>query len=112
MVGARYERDCGVPLAARSIDTTSAAVAAMAAELFLAASVRSRISASGNMLPRSITPSNEKKPRSEAPSAYIAGRAAELGGGNRRMLVGRCAGSGSAFIQRERISSSGGIIAL
>src|ERR1700753_3040109 len=95
MVGARYEWDCGVPWAARSIDTTSAAVAASAAELFLAAAVRSRISVSGNMLPRSMTPSNEKKPRSDAPSAYIAGRAAELGGGRRRMLVGRCGGSGA-----------------
>ena len=100
MVGARYERDCGVSLAARSIDTTSAAVAAMAAELFLAAAVSSLISVSGSMFPRSMTPSNEKKPRSEAPSAYIAGRAAELGGGRRRMLLGRCAGSGSAFSQR------------
>src|ERR1700759_397304 len=88
MVGARYERDCGVPLAARSIDTTSAAVAAIAAELFLAAAVSSLISLSGNMLPRSMTPSNEKNPRSEAPSAYIAGRAAEPGGGSRRALTG------------------------
>ena len=85
---------------ARSIDTTSAAVAAIAAEVLLAAAVRSRISAAGNMLPRSMTPSSEKKPRSEAPSAYIAGRAAELGGGSRRLLAGRCAGSGSARSQR------------
>src|ERR1700761_9719673 len=94
MVGARYERDCGVPLAARSIDTTSAAVAAMAAELFLAAAVSSLISVSGNMFPRSMTPSNEKKPRSEAPSAYIAGRAAELGRGPGTVVGGGCGGSG------------------
>ena len=100
MVGARYDRDCGVLWAARSIDTTSAAVAAMAAELLLAAAVRSRISSAGSMLPRSMTPSSEKKPRSEAPSADIAGRAAELGGGSRRLLAGRCAGSGSARSQR------------
>src|SRR5277367_2176347 len=100
MVGARYERDCGVPLATRSIDTTSVAVATMAAELLLAAAVRSRISLAGNMLPRSMTPSNEKKPRSDAPSAVIADRAAELGGGRRRLPAARCAGSGSAFSQR------------
>src|ERR1700732_5425494 len=100
MVGTRYDRDCGVPLAARSIDPPSPAGAAMAAELFLAAAVRSLISVSGSMFPRSMTPSNEKKPRSEAPSAYIAGRAAELGGGRRRMLGRRCAGRGSAFRQR------------
>src|SRR6201995_17201 len=92
MVGTRYDRDCGVPLAVRSIDTTSAAVAAMAAELLLAAAVRSRISVAGNMLPRSMTPSSEKNPRSEAPSANIADRAAELGGGSRRLLGGRRAG--------------------
>ena len=74
--------------AARSIDTTSAAVAAIAAEVWLAAAVRSRISAAGNMAPRSITPNNEKNPRSEAPSADIEGRAAEPGGGSRRTLAG------------------------
>jgi hypothetical protein len=52
------------------------------------------------MFPRWITPSNEKNPRSEAPSADIADRAAELGGGMRRLLVGRCAGSGSDRSQR------------
>src|SRR3984957_18336589 len=103
MVGARYERDCGVPLAARSIDSTSAAVAALAAELLLAAPARSQNSVAGSMFPRSRPPSSEKKPGAEARSAYIAGRAAELGGGRRRMLVGRCAGSGSAFSQRYRI---------
>src|ERR1700689_2294751 len=97
MEGARYDRDCGVPWAARSIDTTPAAVAAM---LRLAAAVRSRISVVGNMLPRCITPSNEKNPRSEAPSADIADRAAELGGGRRRQGGGRCAGRGSDRSQR------------
>ncbi len=53
----------GCESAARSIDTTSAAVAAMAAaSSCLAAAVRSRISVSGSMLPRSMTPSSEKKP--------------------------------------------------
>ena len=59
------------------MDTTSAAVAAIAAEVLLAAAVKSRISAGGNIAPRSITPSNEKSPRSEAPSADIAGRLAD-----------------------------------
>ena len=95
MVGTRYDRDDSEYCTARSIDTTSAAVAAIAAEVLLAAAVKSRISAAGNIAPRSITPNNEKKPRSEAPSAYIAGRAAEPGGGNRRTAVGRLAGSGS-----------------
>src|SRR5690349_8161377 len=99
MVGTRYSREDAEDCAARSIDTTSAALAAMAAEVRFAASVRSLISSAGNMAPRSITPSSEKKPRSEAPNAYIAGRAAEPDGGNRRALVGRCAGSGSDFSQ-------------
>ena len=76
-------------------------MAAIAAEVRLAAAVKSRISSAGNMAPRSITPNNEKNPRSEAPSADIAGRAAEPGGGSRRTLVaGRCAGSGSDRSQR------------
>ena len=86
--------------AARSIDTTSAAVAAIAAEVLLAAAVRSRISAVGNMEPRSSTLTNDENPRSEAPSAYIAGRAAEPGGGSRRTLAGGGAGSGSERSQR------------
>ena len=71
----------------------------MAAEVRLAASVRSWISSAGSRSPRSMTPNSEKNPRSEAPSAYIAGRAAEPGGGNRRVAAGRCAGSGSDFSQ-------------
>src|SRR6476659_811485 len=100
MVGARWVRDCGLAAAARSIDTTSAAVADMADEHWLAAAVRSRISSAGWIAPRSMTPSSEKKPRSEAPSAYIAGRAAEPGGGSLWVLAGRCGGSGVARSQR------------
>src|ERR1700756_8501 len=106
MVGTRCDRDDSEYWAARSIDTTSPAVAAIAAEVFLAAAVKSRISSGGNIEPRSITPNNEKKPRSEAPKAYMAGRAAEPCGGSRRVLAGRCAGSGSDRSQRYRISSS------
>lgn len=83
----------------RSIDTTSAAVDAIAAEVLFAAALRPAISAGGNMAPRSMTPSSEKKPRSDAPSTYIAGRAAEPGGGSRRATAGRLAGSGSALSQ-------------
>ena len=100
MVGTRYDRDDAESCAARSIDTTSAAVAAIAADVLVAAAVTSRISSSGNIDPRSRTPSSEKNPRSEAPSAYIAGRAADPGGGSRRVLAGRSAGSGSARSQR------------
>src|ERR1700743_75638 len=95
MVGTRYDRDDSECCTARSMDTTSAAVAAIAAEVLLAAAVKSRISAAGNTAPRSITPNNEKNPRSEAPSAYIAGRAAEPGGGSRRQLAGRAGRGGS-----------------
>lgn len=52
------------------------------------------------MAPRSMTPNSEKNPRSEAPSADIAGRAAEPGGGSRRTLAGRRTGSGSERSQR------------
>ena len=45
-------------------------------------------------------PSSEKKPRSEAPSADIADRAAELGGGRPRVFVGRCARQWSDRSQR------------
>src|SRR5579875_1902465 len=100
MVGTRYDRDCALLWAARSIDTTSAAVAVMADADRLAAAVRSPISAGGNRWPRSMTPSSDTNPRSEAPSAYIAGRAAEPGGGNRRVLAGRSVGSGSERSQR------------
>src|ERR1700758_2968231 len=100
MVGTRYDRDDSEYCTARSMDTTSAAVAAIAAEVLLAAAVKSRISAAGNIAPRSIIPNNEKNPRSEAPSAYIAGRAAEPGGGSRRTLAGRLVGSGSDRSQR------------
>src|SRR6201993_880797 len=106
MVGTRYDRDDSLACAARSIDTTSAAVAAIAAEVLLAAAVRSRISSGGNIEPRSITPNNEKNPRSEAPNAYMAGRAAEPGAGSRRVGAGRCAGNGSERSQRYRSSNS------
>lgn len=100
MVGTRYDRDCSLACAARSIDTTCAAVDAMAAEVLVAAAVRSRISAVGNIAPRSSTATSEKNPRSEAPSAYMAGRAAEPGGGSRRAVVVRGTGSGSDRSQR------------
>lgn len=100
MVGTRYDRDAAEHCTARSIETTSAAVATIAAEVWLAAAVRSRISSAVNMAPRSMTPNSEKNPRSEAPSADIAGRAAEPGGGSRRTLAGRRTGSGSERSQR------------
>ena len=100
IVGTRYVRDDSAWCAARSIDTTSAAVDDIAADVRLAAAVRSWISSAGNRAPRSITPTNEENPRSEAPSADMAGRAAEPGGGRRRALAGRGAGSGSERNQR------------
>src|ERR1700741_5070772 len=106
MVGTRYDRDDSEYCTARSIDTTSAAVAVIAAEVFFAAAVKSRISAVGNMEPRSITPNKEKNPRSEAPSAYIAGRAAEPTGGSRRELADRLAGSGPDSSPREGDSNN------
>jgi hypothetical protein len=45
-------------------------------------------------------------PRSEAPSAYIAGRAAEPGGGRRRAVTVRAAGSGTERSQRNRSNSN------
>src|SRR5690606_2546828 len=55
--------------------------------------------------PRSITPSSEKNPRSEAASAAIGGRAADPRGGSRRADRERGGGSGSDRNLRERRNS-------
>ena len=53
-----------------------------------------------------MTPISDTSPRSEAPSADIAGRAADPGGGGRWLVVARCGGSDSRRSQRYRINSS------
>ena len=53
-----------------------------------------------------MTPISDTSPRSEAPSADIAGRAADPGGGGRWLAAARCGGSGSRRSQRYRINSS------
>jgi hypothetical protein len=71
MVGVRCARDWADAPAARSIDTTSVAVAAMAAAVWLAAAVTSRNSSSGSIWPRCMTPSRANMPRSADESAAI-----------------------------------------
>src|SRR3984893_5039736 len=74
----------------------------MVAAVWLAAAVSSRSSSAGSMRPRSITPSSENNPRSEAARAAIGCRAADPHGGSRRPALDRLGGNREPSNQRER----------